>query len=260
MADDSDDSSEDSSRESEFQDAQDVEGIARRPGEGSAALAVPALHAAVVPEARGRGGRGIAAAVAPAGRVAGRASVRGGRAGGRGQSGGRAGRGGRGGRISTGRPIGRTNYSADEVEHMFDSIREYLPISGLEWELVAQRHMAFHPDQERTGDQLKKKFNKLAKTKMGTGDPNMPADVREAKAIRKLIVEKSEGVTGSEDEPFALEEDGEDYIADEEDDPNGGDVAGADVMAGIRLQGDNSVAATNESVSPHPGVSAIHFY
>jgi hypothetical protein len=41
--------------------------------------------------------------------------------------------------------------------------------------------MAYHPDEERSGDQLKKKFNKLAKTKMGTGDPNMPADVREAR-------------------------------------------------------------------------------
>jgi hypothetical protein len=67
--------------------------------------------------------------------------------------------------------------------------------------------MQFHPDQERSGDQLKKKFNKLAKTQMGTGDPTMPADVREAKVIRGLIIEKSEGVTGSEEEPFALGED-----------------------------------------------------
>ncbi len=89
---------------------------------------------------------------------------------------------------------------------MLKSVREYLPISGLEWDLVAQRHMQFHPDQERSGDQLKKKFNKLAKTQMGTGDPNMPADVREAKVIRGLIIEKSEGVTGSEEEPFAFEE------------------------------------------------------
>ena len=66
---------------------------------------------------------------------------------------------------------------------MLESIREYLPISGQEWDLVAQRHMQFHPDQERTGDQLKKKFNKLAKTQMGTGDPTMPADVRKAKTI-----------------------------------------------------------------------------
>ena len=34
----------------------------------------------------------------------------------------------------------------------------------------------------------------------------MPPDVREAKEIHCLIVEKSEGVTGSEDEIFAAEE------------------------------------------------------
>lgn len=32
--------------------------------------------------------------------------------------------------------------------------------------------------QERTGDQLKKNFNKLAKTQTGTGNPNMPEDVK----------------------------------------------------------------------------------
>ena len=75
--------------------------------------------------------------------------------------------------------------------------------------------MNFHPDLERTGDQLKKKFNKLAKTKMGTGEPTMPADVREAKAICHLIIEKLEGVTGSEDEPFALDDLDEDVVDEE---------------------------------------------
>ena len=88
---------------------------------------------------------------------------------------------------------------------MLELVREYLPISGFEWELVAIRHTTFHPDQERMGDQLKKKFNKHSKTRMGTGDPTMPNDVCEAKEIRRLIIEKSEGVTGSEDEPFTVD-------------------------------------------------------
>jgi hypothetical protein len=33
--------------------------------------------------------------------------------------------------------MGRSNYSPTEVEHMLKSVREYLPISGLEWDLVA---------------------------------------------------------------------------------------------------------------------------
>jgi hypothetical protein len=54
---------------------------------------------------------------------------------------------------------------------------EYLPISGLEWDLVAQCHKVFHPDEERSRDQLKKKFNKPTKTKREAGDSAMPANV-----------------------------------------------------------------------------------
>jgi hypothetical protein len=52
--------------------------------------------------------------------------------------------------------MGRSNYSQTEVFNLLESVRHYLPISGQEWDLVVQRHMAFHPDEERNGDQLKK--------------------------------------------------------------------------------------------------------
>jgi len=117
--------------------------------------------------------------------------------------------------------MGRSNYTQTEVFNLLESVRHYLPISGQEWDLVAQRHMAFHPDEGRNGDQLKKKFNKLAKMKMGTGDPDIPADVREAKEIRRLIIEKTEGVTGSEEEAFAADD------IDEDLDYGDGDVENA---------------------------------
>ena len=41
---------------------------------------------------------------------------------------------------------------------------------------------------------------------MPTGDPTIPFVIREAKAIRVLIVEKAEGATGSEEEGFAVED------------------------------------------------------
>jgi hypothetical protein len=47
-------------------------------------------------------------------------------------------------------PLGRSNYCTSEVYHMFKSIRELLPISGLEWNLVADRHATFHPIRECT--------------------------------------------------------------------------------------------------------------
>jgi hypothetical protein len=154
---------------------------------------------------------------------------------------------------------------------MLDAVREYLPISGLEWDLVAQRHMAYHPEEERSGDQLKKKFNKLAKTKMGTGDPNIPADVQEAKAIRKLIIEKSEGVTGSEEEFMAVEELDDVAELDEEEadfqEETGGSIAapavnGIDngsVNPDMSTTGEremrNVSAAAASSISPRNNVS-----
>ena len=163
----------------------------------------------------------------------------------------------------------QSNYSPTEVEHMLESVREYLPVSGLEWGLVAQCHMRFHPDLEHTGDQLKKKLNKLTKTKMGTGDPTMLPDVCGAKEIRGLIIKKSEGVTGSEDKPIALDDVLEDDNEEEHTD-NGTeeDCCGAvgaartdgSVAATVRGRGGGTVVggrggSSVSSVSPNQGVS-----
>ena len=99
--------------------------------------------------------------------------------------------------------------------HLLEGVREFLPISGQEWDLVANRHSAYHPELDRTADHLKKKFNELARRTIPTGDPNCPADVREAKAIRHLIIEKSDGCTGSPNEGFGFSLDNSD--------PNGSD-------------------------------------
>ena len=115
---------------------------------------------------------------------------------------------------------------------MLESIREYLPISGAEWDLVANRHSSFHPELERTAEQLKKKFNKLARTKVPTGEPTIPFTVCEANAIRVLIIEKAEGATGSEEEGFAAE-DGD--VANPDDDRVDEEVGGqneADLLVG----------------------------
>jgi hypothetical protein len=65
-----------------------------------------------------------------------------------------------------------------------------------------------------------------------TGDPTIPFTVREAKAIRVLIIEKAEGATGSEEEGFAAE-DGD--VANPDDDGVDEEVGGqneADLLAG----------------------------
>jgi hypothetical protein len=128
--------------------------------------------------------------------------------------------------------------------------------------------MRFHPYLECTEDQLKKKFNQLTKRKMGSGDPTMPHNVRDAKEIRGLIVEKSEGVTGSEDEPCALDDVPEDEIEEEDRDTGaeenwcgatGAARADRSVVAAVRGRGGGTVVTGRggsvSSVSPHQGVS-----
>jgi len=77
------------------------------------------------------------------------------------RKGGRGGRGGVSGQFHAGEGghlVDRANYSVTELEHVLESIREHLPISGAEWDLVAEHHSRFHPDLERTADQWKKKI------------------------------------------------------------------------------------------------------
>ena len=149
------------------------------------------------------------------------------------------------GRFQTGEggcPVGRSNYSNLEVEHMLESICENLPISGAELDLVADCHAQFHPELERTGDQLKKKFNKLSKTKVPTGEPNIPFTIQESKAIRLLIIEKTKGATGSEEEVFATED-----VDEVEDEENGDRNEGRHLQ--VEMAGNEGGQANDGSVS-----------
>jgi hypothetical protein len=111
---------------------------------------------------------------------------------------------------------------------MIEIVENILPISGAEWDVVASEHQKYYPDHDRTGDHLHTKFNALARTNVPTGDPNMPDHIREAKRVRRLIVDKTEGATGDEMQPLGPD----DSVTDEEDLPRdlfgseGGDVDG----------------------------------
>lgn len=118
----------------------------------------------------------------------------------------RARRGGNG----NGRAAGRRNYSHDELECLLQNVRELLPISGADWEVIESRHSTYFPECERTWEHLKKKFWSLTNKSMPTGDPSIPWEVREAEEIRRLIIERTEGARGSPSEgfDFAREDDG----------------------------------------------------
>jgi hypothetical protein len=105
-------------------------------------------------------------------------------------------------RSNNGSRNGRRNYTRNELERLMEDVRAVLPISGSDWEVIKSRHSQYFPNRERTWEQLKKKFWNLANKRIPTGDPNMPWEVQEAKSIRHLIIERTDGARGSPSEEF----------------------------------------------------------
>lgn len=87
-------------------------------------------------------------------------------------------------------------FTTGELEALAESVEELVPISTTEWERVWDQHIARYPDQQRTLESLKRKFQELARAKIKTGDPNMPRHIRVAKRAYYAIVKKTDGSTG----------------------------------------------------------------
>jgi len=92
----------------------------------------------------------------------------------------------------------------EETMGLLDVIQEILPIGPDEWEMVATKHCTKYPANLRDKDSLRRKFNKLAATKMPTGDPKCPDDVRYAKMVSRKIEDKMESVEELEEEELGF--------------------------------------------------------
>lgn len=73
------------------------------------------------------------------------------------------------------------NYSPDELMILLESVEAVVPISSPNWDLVANHHSLYFPDTEQMGEQLKKKFYKIADSMIPTGDPNCRDHVQGSK-------------------------------------------------------------------------------
>jgi hypothetical protein len=129
---------------------------------------------------------------------------------------------------------------------------------------VETQHYAYYSSVDRTADQLRKKFNKLARTAIPTGSPNIPPNIANAKHIRGLVIEKTEGGTGSVSEGFGLalgSDDQEDEFDDEVSSINQGDDAvlgamyGKDGENGANVE-DGAQDAAEEGTSTSVGAAA----
>jgi hypothetical protein len=96
--------------------------------------------------------------------------------------------------------IRSSGFNEQEVEHLLTCIDDLLPIGPDAWERVLDNHAAMFGANGRDTQSIRRKFNKLVKTAIPTGDPNCPPNVRWAKRIYRKIEEKMDAAGSVEDD------------------------------------------------------------
>ncbi|KAG6863954.1 hypothetical protein C0991_001600 [Blastosporella zonata] len=92
------------------------------------------------------------------------------------------------------RAAGTANYSAEDLEALFDILEESLPISGHAWNNVTDKFGHWAEENGRpvcTSKSLKAKFKQLVKTTKPTGDAYCPPQVERAQKIEFLMNKKA---------------------------------------------------------------------
>ena len=84
------------------------------------------------------------------------------------------------------------HYSEEEAIALMKIIDELVPIEGKEWDIVQRKHLEAYAHMDRTVGLIERKYNLLAKTKMPTGDPHCPEEVRLAKRIKVKIYKQAD--------------------------------------------------------------------
>lgn len=92
-------------------------------------------------------------------------------------------------------------FSDPELYCLMDILDEHLPLCREEWDQVVREQEQRYPGKERTVDSLRRKFAKLARKQMPTGDPLMPPLVKRAKQIRYRMTERAE-LDDADNEPI----------------------------------------------------------
>jgi len=112
-------------------------------------------------------------------------------------------------------------FDTKELKSFFNTMEKILPIGFREWEVVLKEHNKDWSVKEREVRGLRQKFNRLNASKLPTGDPNCPWDVKWAKQLKRKIDEKADAnllndVSEAEDDDDAGDE--EDATTPVEDD------------------------------------------
>jgi hypothetical protein len=94
---------------------------------------------------------------------------------------------GRGNARGTGR-----RFSRPELENLNEVISQVLPIGGEEWEEVASLHSQQYPDHQHDSMNLRRKFREMYNSRICTGDPECPEDIKTAKALHIQIQQRAD--------------------------------------------------------------------
>jgi len=96
---------------------------------------------------------------------------------------------------------------------LLHTIAEVLPIGPDEWEIVSAKHCDDFPSTRRDKESIRRKFTKLSSTKIPTGDPNCPEDVRFAKNVSRQIEDKMESVEEIDEDDLGFPKEDGDAVA-----------------------------------------------
>jgi hypothetical protein len=138
--------------------------------------------------------------------------------------------------------------SDEEIDLLLDLIKEYLPIGNIAWMRVVDEYNRRVPaERAHNKNSILKRFNTLHQRLMPTGDPNMPDNVRKAKHLNYLIMDKSECVNMNGDEEASEEDDKEELL----DDPVAA-LLEANKQAGEQKKEATATDATIAAIRPIP--------
>jgi hypothetical protein len=117
-------------------------------------------------------------------------------------------------------------FALSKIESLLKVVEAIIPIRNLDLDKILNEHASRYPTKDCTAKSLKHKFQELTRTKIPTGDPNMPPHIRKAKQIYYRIVQATDGSTGGSEDGADLdnERDGEFEDNGEDDDEEGGMV------------------------------------
>jgi hypothetical protein len=111
------------------------------------------------------------------------------------------------------------NFTLSKIESLLEMVKAIIPIGNPDWEKILNKHASRYPTKDSTAKLLKRKVQELARTKIPTGDPNMPPHIRKAKHFYYKIVLATDGSTGaSEDGGGDLDNERDDEFEDDEED------------------------------------------